>query len=283
VARQNYLAGNVPNPFRGLVPESAPNLNASANRTRTNLLRPFPHFGDLTTTTNQGYSWYHSLQIQMERRFSRGFTVQGAYTFSKFMEAAAYLNPADPMPIETISDFDVPHRFVSSGIWELPFGRGRALGGGMHPVANAILGGWKLGAIYTRQQGVPINWGNIAFIGDVNDIKLSNRTPERWFNTDAGFIAEQLQSNIRYFPLRFPFIRAHGVNNWDASLIKDTRFKERYTAQFKAEFLNAMNRAQFPAPPSASLDPRNAQFGRIVANNQANYPRRIQLTAKFIF
>jgi hypothetical protein len=221
------------------------------------------------------------MQAQFERRFSQGFTVQGSYTWSKFMEAGAYLNPADPMPYETISDFDVPHRFVASGIWELPFGKGRPFGTGMGGVANAILGGWQLGAIYTNQSGTPLAWGNIAFNGDYSAIKIDNPTRERWFNTNAGFVNGQLQSNVRYFPFRFTQLRGMGVNNWDASLIKNTRFGERgYNFQFKAEFLNALNRAQLPAP---NLDPRNAQFGQINASTQANYPRRIQLTAKFIF
>ena len=113
------------------------------------LLRPYPHFGSISTTTNQGYSWYHSMQMQFERRFSKGFTIQGSYTFSKFMEAVSYLNAADPMPLESISDFDVPHRFVASGIWEIPVGRGRAFGSEMPKALSAVLGGWQFSAIYT--------------------------------------------------------------------------------------------------------------------------------------
>ena len=145
---------------------------------------------------------------------------------------------------------------------------------------NGIIGGWQLSAIYTYQAGAPINFGNIAHIGDINSIKLSNPTRERWFNTQGGFLQDQLQSNLRYFPLRFSFLRADGVNNWDSSLIKNTRIKERWNFQFKAEILNTMNRTQLPAP---NTDPRNAQFGEIRAVNQANYPRRVQLTAKFLF
>jgi hypothetical protein len=281
-ANNTYLNGNIANPFRGLVPVANPTANAAANRTRSQLLRPFPAWGDLTTTTNQGYSWYHSLQAQFERRFSRGFTFQGNYTWSKFMEATAYLNAGDPMPIEEISDFDIPHRFVASGIWELPFGRGRSFGSSVHPVVNGFIGGWQVAAIYTYQTGSPINFNdrNIAFIGDINDVKLDNPTREMWFNTKAGFRTDQLQNNFRYFPRRFSFLRNDGVNNWDASVIKNTRFTERFNAQFKAEFLNALNAVQFPGP---NTDPRNAQFGQVNASTQANYPRRIQLTAKFIF
>jgi hypothetical protein len=280
-ANNTFLGGNLPNPFRGLVPVSAPNLNTGANRSRSALLRPYPQFGEVNTTTNQGYSWYHSLQAQFERRFSKGFTIQGSYTFSKFMEARQYLNAADPMPVEVISDFDTPHRFVASGIWELPFGKGKPVGGDVNSIADKFIGGWQLSAIFTSQSGTPIGFGNIPFVGDVNNLKIDNPTPERWFNTDAGFIKDQaLQSNVRYFPLRFGFLRQDGMNNWDASLIKNTRFNERYNFQFKAEFLNALNRVQFPAP---NTDPRNAQFGQINASTQANYSRRIQLTAKFIF
>jgi hypothetical protein len=281
-ANNQYLSGNLPNPFRGLVAVPAPNLNTAANRSRSALLRPYPQFGSINTTTNQGYSWYHSMQMQFERRFSKGFTIQGSYTFSKFMEAVSYLNAADARPLETISDFDIPQRFVASGIWEIPVGRGRAFGNEMSKPLNAILGGWQFSAIYTRQSGAPIGWGNIPFAGDINAIRLDEPSRERWFNTNAGFIKDQvLQSNVRYFPFRFPFIRAMGVNNWDSSLIKNTRFGERgYNFQFKAEFLNTLNRTQLPAP---NTDPRNAQFGVINASTQSNYPRRIQLTAKFIF
>lgn len=281
-ANNQYLNGNLPNPFRGLTPVSAPNLNTATNRSRSALLRPYPQFGELNTTTNQGYSWYHSMQAQFERRFSKGFTIQGSYTFSKFMESVAYLNPADSMPLETISDFDVPHRFVASGIWEIPFGRGRALGGDMKSWVNTLIGGWELTGIYTAQSGTPIAWGNIPFTGDINDVRLDNPIREQWFNTNAGFDrVNVLQNNVRAFPFRFPFLRVMGVNNFDASMIKNFRFGESSKRiQFKAEFLNAFNRTQLPAP---NTDPRNAQFGQINASTQANYPRRIQLTAKFYF
>jgi hypothetical protein len=186
------------------------------------------------------------------------------------------------LPVENISDFDVPHRFVASGIWEIPFGRGRAFGSNMPALLSTLIGGWELTGIYTAQAGTPLAWGNIPFFGDINDIRIDNPTPERWFNTDAGFDRVNVyQNNVRSFPYRFPFLRAAGVNNVDASLIKNFRFGEGAKRfQFKAEFLNALNRVQMPAP---NTDPRNAQFGQINANNQANYPRRIQLTAKFLF
>ena len=103
------------------------------------------------------------------------------------------------------------------------------------------------------------------------------------FNVNAGFernSALQLDRNIRTFPLRFGFLRADKMNNYDLSLIKNTRFKESLNAQFKAEFINAFNHPLFGAP---NTNPAVVQFGTIQTSTQANYARRIQLTAKFIF
>jgi hypothetical protein len=64
------------------------------------------------------------------------------------------------------------------------------------------------------------------------------------------------------------------------SVINKTRLTERYSAEFKAEVLNAMNRAQLPGP---NTDPRNANFGVSIASTQVNYSRRVQMSAKFVF
>jgi hypothetical protein len=201
------------------------------------------------------------------------------YTFSKFMQASELLQADDLRPQEVISDFDRPHRFVVSGIWELPFSRS------LPPLAKGFLGGWQASGVYTYQTGAPINWGNIIFRGDIKNIALPSdqRTPQRWFNTDAGFEKSanlQLASNVRTFPLRFSGIRTQSINNYDLALFKNTRFRERYNAQFKAEFLNAFNTPLFPAP---NTTPTVAAFGQAIAATQSNYPRRIQLTVKFLF
>jgi hypothetical protein len=172
-----------------------------------------------------------------------------------------------------------------SGIYELPFGRGKAFLAQSNAITSRIVGGWQLNGIYAFQSGSPINWGNLAFSGDVNNIRRgsSERTLAAWFNTAAGFersAALQLANNVRYFPLRFGFIRAHHINNYDLSVIKNTRVAEGKDVQFRAEFLNAFNRALFPAP---NTNPAVIQFGTIQASTQANYARRIQLMLKFIF
>ncbi len=284
-ARINYLSQNLPNPMQGLLPAGAiAGLNGSVI-SRERLLRPYPQFDAVNWTRFDGYSWYHSLQTGVEKRFSKGYTFQLNYTWSKYMQATETLNSDNVRPTEVISDADRPHRVVMSGIWELPMGRGRWIGRDMNGWANAFAGGWQLTGVYTYQTGAPINFGNLIFRGDIQNIALpaDQRTPQRWINTEAGFeksAALQLASNVRNFPLRFSGIRAHNINNYDLALFKNTRFKERYNAQFKAEFLNAFNTPLFPAP---NTTPTGSNFGQAIAATQANYPRRVQLTLKFLF
>jgi hypothetical protein len=277
----NDLTRNVPNPFLGLLPGTD---LAGNSVSRNYLLRgpEYMHFTGMTTTDYMGYSWYHSLQVKTERRFATGWTFNAAYTWSKAMEAVSRLNGYDSPLQYVVSDQDRAHRIVLSGIWEMPFGRGkRWLNTGN--VVDKFLGGWQLQGVYTGQGGAPLNWGNVLFLGDVHDITLprGDRTVERWFNTAAGFetaSARQLSYNYRTFPSRLSDLRADGTNQWDLSVLKNTRFGERYNVQFRAEFLNAWNHVNF-APPSTS--PTSSAFGQVTA--QRGFPRRIQLTTKFLF
>lgn len=281
----NYLGALVTNPFAGQMPASAPAAFRSATIARSQLLRPYPQFGDINTTTNDGYSWYHSLQANLNKRFSKGYTLGVTYTWSKFMEAVSYLNAADPRPIETISDFDRTHRAAINGIYELPFGKGRRLLANTNKAVSYVISGWQLAGVYQYQGGAPIGFGNIFFTGSFDDIPLSGseRTLDRWFNTNAGFVtaaAAQPVSNIRTFPLRLSNVRTDSINNIDLSVIKKTQVWEGKNIEFRGEFINAFNHALFPAP---NTNVTQASFGQIIASNQANYPRRIQLTVKFVF
>jgi outer membrane receptor protein involved in Fe transport len=291
-ATNNYLTGRIPNPFYGLGP--AGNTQAVFTNTtvaRSDLLVPYPQFGQVSTTTNTGYSWYHALLLNAEKRFSKGFSLAGNYTFSKFMQADELLNPADPYPVRVISDQDVPHRFSVSGVMELPLGKNKPFLSTSDPVASRLVGGWRIAGIWGYQVGLPLQWSNpgatlcCIYYGDPKNILLpaDQRTVDHWFNT-AGFeraSANQLVSNqLRTWPLRFSQIRGRNANNVDLALTKNTRLKEGKDIQFRAEALNALNHPGFPAPV---LMPGSASFGKIVASNQAGYPRRLQLMLKYIF
>jgi hypothetical protein len=275
----DLLSQAVNNPFFGL-PEFAGSNLTGRTVARSQLLRPYPHFTGITSTTSYGYSWYHSLQVRAEKRFSHGYTIQASYTWSKFMEAIEKLNPTDLHPHRVISPQDRPHHIVVSAIYEFPFGRGKRFlsrGGWL----SALLGGWSVQGIYNGQSGPPLNWGNILFYGNIKEITLpkSERRVERWFNTEAGFerdTRKQLAWNIRTFPLRFNDIRQDGYNNWDLSLFKTIRIKERVSFQLRAEAQDAFNHAMFAAPNTTPTSTLFGQVNSIVGTEQ----RRISVGGK---
>jgi len=273
----DYLSRQFPNPFRGTDPIYGANIS------RANLLRPFPHFGSITREEPIGYSWFHSLQVRAERRFLQGFTFQLAYTWSKTMEAVEFMNPADPVPYESISAFDRPHRLASTGIWEVPYGRGRRFGSTLPKPVDFLLGGWQIGAVVALQMGGPMGFGNAIFNGDIKNVMLpaGERDVDRWFNIDAGFnrnANQQLASNYRLFPFRFAGIRAPGQRSWDFSIVKNFPISELIRAQFRADVYNAWNHTNFNAPNTA---PTNTAFGRITGT--AGDARNWQVALKVTF
>jgi len=118
-------------------------------------------------------------------------------------------------------------------------------------------------------------------------LPADQRTTDHYFNTAAfdTASADQLVSNLRTFPLRFPQIRQPSPNNVDLALIKNTRIKEGKDIQFRAEALNAFNHPILSSNNTNNIitSVTSATFGQIVGATQAGYPRRLQLSLKFVF
>lgn len=276
----NYITAAVANPFYPLLPGTS---LAGSTVGRSQLLRPYPQFTGVTYTTNEGYSWYHSLQTRFEKRLSAGYTVSVAWTWSKFMEATGFLNETDPGPERVISDQDRTHRLVASGIYELPFGRGRRWLGSTGGVAGKLISGWQVSGIFQGQTGPALGFGDAIFRGNLKDIPIPNsqRTIARWFNIDAGFeraSARQRSWALRTMPSRFSGVRADGMNNWDLSVAKNTHFHERGYVEIRAEFINALNHTQFSSP---NTTPTSTAFGSV--SGVAQFPRIIQLGMRVVF
>ncbi len=287
----NFLTAQVPNPFRGLLPGTSFN---GATIARQQLLRPFPHFDNLRTRADDGTSKYNSAQFKLEKRFTQGYTVLAAYTWSKFTEKVFQLNPTDADYEERLSEFDVPHRFVVSGIVELPFGRDRRWAS-ESALADAFIGGWSIQGIGQMQTGRPISFHdrNIYFNGNLDSLKTdySGDTNLPVFDISGFYFSDlttpaaqradqriRLANNVRYFPSRVPGLRGQGLHLWDISLVKQLRFTGRVRGQFHVEMLNAFNQPVFNNP---NTDPTNAEFGKVTSQN--NLPRDIQLAVKILF
>ena len=274
-ATLNLLSANVANPFFPLLPGTS---LASSTTTVAQLLRPYPQFTGVNVDTNQGYSWYHSLQAQLSKRFAAGFSLQAAFTYSKFMQATAYLNATDPRPVRGISNLDQPLRLVATGIYELPFGPGKRWASRAPGAARNAIGGWQVQGIFMDQSGAPLGFGNAILLGSVKDVPLpaDQRSIYRWFNTSAfeTNVAKQLSNNIQTLSPLFSGVRAPGIVKFDLAAIKNTRFGEKRYVQFRAEFVNAFNHAMFSAP---NTNPSNTAFGTITSVRTA---RTIQFGIK---
>jgi len=296
-ANNSFLTGSVPNPFAGLLPGS--NLN-SATIARSQLLRPYPEFQDITTTNNDGKSWYHSGQLMVQKRFRQGYTLGLAYTYSHWTQATEYLNAGDATPTKTISDLDVPHRLSVSGIFELPFGKGRRFLSNASGITEALLGGWQVEGVYTYQSGFPIPFGapatatsfpptnsDVFYNGDPIALPSDQRNTTRWFNTDAftSILTDSSTNStpvnhLRTFPRLLSDVRRDSINNIDLALLKNVSLGGDMQLQLRAEFVNGFNSPYFPNPVVSAT---NTTFGQVTASNQANYARRAQLGVKLIF
>jgi hypothetical protein len=295
------LQEQVPNPFFGLV--SLGSL-AQPRVAYGQLLRPYPQYTGfaMRNPTNRN-SMYHSGQLKLEKRFQRGGTLMGAYTWSKLISdtdtLTGWLEPGggagnvqDNYNIRAeraLALYDTPHRLVISYIIDLPFGQGQPIGANLRGAAGKIVSGWGINGVSTFQSGNPLPV-SLA----VNQIGFGagqrpNRTglPAKiegpaqsrlgqWFNT-AAFAAPgafRFGNSSR----TMPDARSHGVNNFDFTIFKNTQLTERAGLQFRTEIFNLFNRVQF-AYPGTSLGP--AQFG--VISGQFNNPRLIQFALRLLF
>jgi hypothetical protein len=271
-----YLGQSFPNPFYGLDSQFT-----STTISREQMLKPYPEFGTVQFSDPVGYSWYHSLQARLEKRMAHGFTLQLSYTWSKTMEATSFLNAADPMPYESLSSIDRAHRVVGSGIWELPFGKGRKFGSNLAKPVEFLLGGWQLSGVMQHQSGQPIDWGQMIITGDSTKIVLPSdqRNTDRWFNTSV-FAKEsgvQLASNVRTFPLRFSNIRYDSQRRWDFSLNKTFRITESAKMRFRGDVFNLLNEPVLRGPNTTAT---SSAFGTITAQEP---PRSFQFGLTMVF
>jgi hypothetical protein len=306
-ANNTALGGTVANPFfcsnpnasgTGCTSGSALFVGAGATTTRRQLLRPFPNFGDINTSVNDGESWYNSAQLSLNKRFSEGYGIQFSYTRSKWLEATEYLNPADENPIKQRSPQDTPNRFSMSGFFELPMGRGKLLFSNANHLANMIVGGWQIQGTYVYQTGFPLRFANdLFYLGGQPGLPKSEQTVDHWFNT-AAFVSPvggtptcgafpggsancgTPVDHLRTFPFFLDEVRIDPINNVDLGLRKDIQLRESMKIQLRVEFINAFNHPLFPGP---TVNAGSAGFGAISTSNQLNYARRAQLAAKFIF
>jgi Carboxypeptidase regulatory-like domain len=318
VANDTFLRGTVANPFANLVPGTGINNSTIA---RSQLLRPFPGFTDILTTNNDGKSWYYSGQFSLQKRFSKGYTIQAAYTWSKWLQATEYLNQGDATATKMISDQDSPHRIAFSGMWDLPIGKNRAFLSSNNWFSNALLGGWQIGGTVQLQSGFPVQFGtfNIASGATSGDLfyrggqvsrPSDQRTTAAWFNTaafqsfndwptflptgvtpDTATAAQRTAAQTAAITAATPVNHLRTLPYRFANVRRDyiknvdlTLKKDiilRETMKFQLRF-ELLNAFNEPYFLAPPTGATAASFGTIVGP-QDNYARRAQVGFKFIF
>ncbi|MFB3902135.1 MAG: carboxypeptidase regulatory-like domain-containing protein [Acidobacteriota bacterium] len=245
----------------------------------------------------EGNSNFHSLQARMEKRLSHGLSFLTSYMWSKTIgdsnEGAstgftADYNPQNPRDFRAergLADEHRAHRFVTSYVYELPFGTGKTYLADMHPVVNSILGGWSCAGIAVLSSGRPVNlgvMGNPSNTGMpdrpnvLKDWRLSKeeRSIDRWFDTTA-FVAN---APYTYGNAARNLLEGPGSVNFDFALYKDFRITNERRLQVRVEAFNLFNTPQFGAPNAIV---GNSNFGKISSID--GRPRNLQIGLKFIF
>ncbi|MBL8230549.1 MAG: TonB-dependent receptor [Bryobacterales bacterium] len=273
------LSQNVANPFYNyLTREVFPGvLRNQPNVTRGSLLRPYPHYGTLTVDNVSNWrNRYQALQLRAQRTYSAGASVLVAYNYNQERQEA-YFNDIQQyvQQVFWLGSNNARHRLTVAGVYDFPVGKGRALGSTMHPVANAIIGGWQISGIYTYRSGEFIRFGQLDVVGDP---KIDNPGPSRWFNTDAFRLAEAFTPRTN--PYQYPGVTGPRFWNVDGTLSKFFPIKEAYKLELRLEAYNLTNSLMWANPVTAVANPL---FGRSTAQAVGNRGREIQYTLRFQF
>ncbi|PWU02388.1 MAG: TonB-dependent receptor [Terriglobia bacterium] len=296
------LSQRVNNPY---YVQGGPGIIGSAQVTQSQLLRPFPAFGNINLTgSDQNKAQYDSLVLKAQKRYSAGLTFLTAYTWSKNFDrssggAGSNVNAGSKGP-QNVYDLrsewglaivDATHRFSMTGSYELPFGRNKQLLGSVNRMADLAVGGWSINVVTVISSGFPLVISQSSNNNSANLFSVSQRPNatgiapqtdgsvgqrlDNWINKDAFSTAPALTfGNLS----RTVSERGPGQFNWDISVFKNFPVYERFKVQFRAEALNAFNTPYFRSPNTSF---GSSNFGRVLS--QGNFPRFIQLGLRLQF
>jgi hypothetical protein len=296
--------GTMAHKLTGLVQANSALFTPGATRTNINERRIYPFFNAINTQSTQFNSNYHSLQTSVNKRFSRDYSMQLSHTWAKTMDVvsghgsdaagAGQANPMDPYNLKrdySPAAFDVRHRFVANFVWELPTLQNA------HAMARQVFGGWQISGIFQAQTGSPLTVldssdPNLDGAGGdrpdlVGDPKLSDPTPDRWFNTDAF---RRIPAGCVGVPITSVFgcfgnagrntVRGPGLQKIDMSITRNCKIGDSgKRAQFRTEVFNVLNRPYFTMPQNTI---GTSTFGRIL-NTRGADERIFQFGLRFDF
>ncbi|MGH9401619.1 MAG: hypothetical protein ACRD2P_05890, partial [Terriglobia bacterium] len=236
--------------------------------------RPYPTFGAMNYTEDNGSSIYHALQVKFERRTSAGLAYLASYTYSKSISTSQAPSAGlDGYMERALTGFDVPQLFTFSASYALPFAKG-----------NRFLGGWQLQGIFNYRSGLPFtptisrDVANIGVGGQrpnvIGSCALANPTLNDWFNK-ASFV---VPAQYTFGDAGANICRADHSLETDLSVSKVFAVTENTRLQFRMEGFNVPNTPYFNGP-STLID--TGSGGKVTSTS--NNPRQLQFVLRFIF
>jgi hypothetical protein len=263
----------------------------------------------LLTDQSSASSGSNQFQLTVDKRFSHGFNIRGAFTLSKTIDdqsgfrynSSLYTDPFNPAFDRGLANFDVSRRLVISGIWKLPLDL--PFRDGQHGFMRKLTEGWEVSGIGSFQSGTPFTIFSASGSSEENTFleradkigPLTTFAPRSLHSFDAS-AADCLPGSITdghffFDPTSFScnnatftfgnsgrnIFRGPGRNNFDLTIGRTFTLTESKTIEFRSEFFNAFNHAQFFNPDHQGFD---TNFGQIT---QARDPRIIQFALKFYY
>ena len=270
--------------------------------------KPTASIANTWTYFSEGSSTYNALQVDLNHRFSNGFSLRGVYTWSKTLddgdslnattsgnEPALASNPFDLRADKGLANFDVRNVGVINATYALPLGHGQRFMGSASGFGGALMSGWTANSIVTLQGGFPFtpqlsynptNSGDTRnpvrpFVNPGFSGPVIEGNPNQWFNP-AAFLAPPNASGFAG-NLGRDTLPGPGLATWDFSLFKETHIRERARLQFRAEFFNILNRANFNTPNAVVFTPTGVSPTAGIITSTSTTSRQIQFGLKLLW
>jgi hypothetical protein len=249
--------------------------------------RPNEHFGTIRKIENQAYSNYEGMNVVLTQRMEKGLMTQLNYTWSHTLDQGAYafgsgqiVNPYNWRADYGNSAADIRHRFVATYMWMMPF-----LKSNSNQILRTVAGGWSLSGNVTIQTGIPVN---VTISQDRANTGQTSQRPDVVGPIHASSCGAVLTACVNSSAFAMPALYTYGSAGpnlfygpgfvqFDTTLAKSFRFRERLDFQFRADAYNTFNHVNWGNPNGTFGSP---QFGNITS---ANPMRIFELTARLAF
>jgi hypothetical protein len=273
-----------------------------------------PQFSSLYAWRSVSNANYHALQATVRHGMRHGFQFDFNYTFSKSIDifsdatrvgawgglGGQIINSWAPNAMRGVSDYDAKHQFNANWIAELPFGKGKALGGNAGRALDAVIGGWQLSGLFRLTSGFPVNvfngylWPTNWQLGGEAFLESPVKTGTYYINSgpNSGNVNMFANGTDAISAFRNPFpgeggarnqVRGPGYFGLDMGLAKRWKmpFSEHHSLQFRWEVFNVLNAKRFDVQsvgPELDISSTFGNYTRLLTN-----PRVMQFALRYEF